>query len=230
LSTDLLHTRLAAALRAITETDTKISGLDEAMARLSDAIADANSKQGAVNALASADAVAFERYARDGGDVPVVDSSAHHAAQLQLISAQKTAAAANAALSKLEGERALASALGQSARAAITPLALQLVFPDMVKRLADEAIALRDEARRKSTMIDEAYAITIETAELFEKGSPTALELYRFAEGLNAHTRRTHELAQIDKASVRAEITSALNDAIVAAQAELNTDKDNDIA
>jgi hypothetical protein len=214
-----LHDRLKAALNAAAESTEKVAALDVSRERLTAAIEAAIVDQSAVTALRSQAAADFERFARNGGDVPEVDGAAHDAARIALVASQEKANAARAALAKIEAERKKAFDLGQSANTWTAPLASMIVLPDLVKKLADDSIRLRSEGFRASFALSEAHTLVIEQADSF-KGSnePLRHELLKFGEVIGEEmTRNRKALTDPDRNAIRAEIVQTINAAIIAA-------------
>ena len=149
------------------------------------------SLQSDVNALSNLDAAAFEAWAKanDGSDAPAIDAEKHHAANLALVSAQKKAAAATSARSRLEEERTKVHNYGVAAKKAIHPLAAMITMSKMVPELLAEAAELQTQLWHKTAQFDDAYDLLIATAESMQKGSPEAKEIYDLAEKLGTEIR-----------------------------------------
>jgi hypothetical protein len=211
-----LHDRLAAALKAVAASNEKITATDAAMAKLRAAIDEVPQHQGALNALAIADAAAFETWARAGDDTapPAIDAQAHDDARKALVEAQAKASAATAALGRIERARTEAFARGDAAQKAILPLASQIILAARVPEVLAEVETLRVRLRHKSAVADSAHTLLIEIAETLPKGSEESREVYVLAEKLGAQLRATYELPQVDDAAVRASWLTEINAAI----------------
>ena len=184
-----LHGRLKAAIAAVNEANEKTAAHDVAIARLRDAIDAVPQHQGAVNALANADAQAFERYAREGGDVPTIDAKAHDKARIALAGAQAKAQAASAALRKIEDERVKAHQHGEAAQAAIYPLAAQIAIAKRLPELLAELGELQTLFWQKAAQVEEVRPLLYAVADALPKGSAEAHELLVFAEKISNQIR-----------------------------------------
>jgi hypothetical protein len=224
-----LESRLRAALAAVAQANEKISSADAAMAKLRAAIDDVTSHQSAVNALAIDDAQAFETWARAGDDTapPAIDAAAHHAASLALIEAQKKAAAANSALTRIEAERTRARLHGEAEQKAILPLAAQIAIPARVQELLDEHAEYQTKLWHVAAQIDEAHKVLIEIADTMPKGGEEAREVHVLASKLweEIRNRRQGTPAQVDE--IRAAWRSAINATI---DAHANNEMENEVA
>jgi hypothetical protein len=210
LSTQL-HERLAAAIAAVNETNTKLQAHDAAIARLNATIDAVPNLQGDLNALAADDAAAFERFARDGGDEPVIDAKAHDKARIALVAAQAKAAAARTAMAKIEAERAKASAHGVAAQAAIRPLAMQIALAPIFEAAIDEAMKHRIAARDISTKADEALALLAALVDSLPNPSDERREVSILMTELSTKTRVTYEIPPTDTAAIRRELNDAIS-------------------
>ena len=223
-----LESRLRAALAAVAQANEKTTAADAAMAKLRDAIDEVPNLQGAVNALAIDDAAAFESWARagDAAAPPAIDAAAHHAASLALIEAQKKAAAANSALTRIEAERTRARLHGEAAQKAILPLAAQIVLAARVPEVLAEAAELQTKIWHVAAQLDEARAVLFEVAETLPKGSEEAREVYVLAEKLWDEIRNGRQGAPADVNAIRASWMQEINTAIDAA----NNETENEVA
>jgi hypothetical protein len=223
-----LESRLRAALAAVAQANEKTTAADAAMAKLRDAIDEVPNLQGAVNALAIDDAAAFESWARagDAAAPPAIDAAAHHAASLALIEAQKKAAAANSALTRIEAERTRARLHGEAAQKAILPLAAQIVLAARVPEVLAEAAELQTKVWHVAAQLDEARAVLFEVAETLPKGSEEAREVYVLAEKLWDEIRNGRQGAPADVNAIRASWMQEINTAIDAA----NNETENEVA
>jgi hypothetical protein len=209
-----LHERLASAIAAVNDTNTKLVAHDAAIAKLNASIDSVPQHQGAVNALANDDAAAFEAYARgDTDDEPTIDAKAHDKARQALAGAQAKAAAARTALAKIEGERSKVRAYAVKAQSAIYPIATQITLASIVPTLIQETKALREQARAKSTKIDEAVAVLAELTDSL-KGSDLQREVSILMTELSTQTRASYEFAPVDAKALRAELMVAVNQTI----------------
>jgi hypothetical protein len=212
-----IESRLRAALAAVAQANTKTQAADAAMGRLNEAISAVPEYQGAVNALAIDDAQAFEVWARAGDDTapPAIDAQAHDAARVALAGAQAQAAAATSAMTRIEADRSKARAHGESAQAAIFPLALLATLETGFGPLVDEVIEHRKRMSTASHRIDTALQLLVDTSKGADEH--TRRELLVAMEKFSTDSRRANEFAQIDRDQLRTELHQKINATIDAA-------------
>jgi hypothetical protein len=218
-------TRLRSAITAVTESNAKLQAADQSIALLTAAIDAVPNLQGDVNALANADANAFEQWAKaaDGSDAPTIDADAHHKASLALVSAQKKAMAATSALTRIEQERTRVRTYGEAAQAAIPALAAQIAISKRVPELLAEAAELQTKVWHLTAQFDDAYALLISTAETLPKGSEEAREIYTMAEKLGNEIRNRNSGRPADINAIRRGWVSDINDLITTHASETTT-------
>jgi hypothetical protein len=217
------HERLKSAITAVNESNAKLQAADQSIALLTAAIDAVPNLQGEVNALANADANAFEQWAKAAGygsDEPTIDADAHHKASLALVSAQKKAMAATSALSRIEQERMKTRTYGEAAQAAIPALAAQIAISKQVPEIIAEATDLQTRLWHASARLDDAYGLLISTAETLPKGSAEAYEVYTLAEKFGNEIRNRRQGFPANVNAIRAAWVQDINAAIEAANNE----------
>jgi chromosome segregation ATPase len=222
-----LESRLRSAVQAVASANTKLQDADKSIALLTKTIEDLPQHAGAVNSLATADAQAFEAWARaaDDSEPPQIDAAAHDAARVALAGAQAKAAAATSALRKIEAERMQARTYGEAAQAAIEPLAAQIAIAKRVPELLAEAAELWTQVWHKQAQLEEAHPLLISVADRLPKGSQEAREVYEFASRLFDEIRQHGRGGKpADAVAIRAEWFKEIN-ATIDAHANNETEK-----
>jgi hypothetical protein len=206
-----LNDRLRSALVAVAQSNEKTQAADVAMAKLNDAISAVPQHQSAVNALAIDDAQAFETWARAGDDTPppAINAQAHDDARVALAGAQAKAAAATAALQRIEADRTKARTHGEAAAAAIYPIALLVTLETEFSPLVDEVIEHRKRMSTASHRIDTALQLLVDASKGADEH--TRRELLVAMEKFSEDSRRANELSQIDRDQLRAELHQKIN-------------------
>jgi hypothetical protein len=208
------HSRLRAALTRVTESNDRAEAAERSIARLNSTASAVAPLQEKLDALTLQDAAAFDAWARagDGSEAPEVDVAAHDAARLSIVAAQARAAAIAGPLATLQQGAALIDAA--KAKAEIGPLGLHATLSTAVPTLLAELSDLRSAIVTKSTQVDVARALLIDSAEALKAeapNSPAVSQLYTLNEKLGEAQRAGYEVQSGDDKAIRDEWTKAVN-------------------